>query len=38
MMDMEGSKEWIPGRTTGFKKHQHREANEYLDFFKSISW
>ncbi|AME09736.1 MULTISPECIES: phosphate/phosphite/phosphonate ABC transporter substrate-binding protein [Gemella] len=30
MMDMEGLKEWIPGRITGFK--QLTEANEYLDF------
>lgn len=34
MMDMEGLKEWIPGRTTGFK--QLTEANEYLDFFKAF--
>ena len=34
MMDMEGLKEWIPGRTTGFK--QLTEANEYLDFFKEF--
>lgn len=31
MIDMEGLKEWIPGRTSGFK--QLTEANEYLDFF-----
>ena len=34
MMDMEGLKEWIPGRTKGFK--QLTEANEYLDFFKEF--
>ena len=34
MMDMEGLKEWIPGRTSGFK--QLTEANEYLDFFKEF--
>lgn len=31
MMDMEGLKEWIPGRISGFK--QLTEANEYLNFF-----
>ena len=34
MMDMEGLKEWISGRTSGFK--QLTEANEYLDFFKEF--
>lgn len=32
MMDMEGLKEWVGGRTTGFQ--QLREANDYLKFFK----
>ena len=31
MMDMEGLKQWVYGRTTGFK--QIGEANEYLQFF-----
>lgn len=31
MMDMEGLKRWVYGRTTGFK--QIGEANEYLHFF-----
>ena len=31
MMDMEGLKRWVYGRTTGFK--QIEEANEYLHFF-----
>ena len=34
MMDMEGLKEWVSGRTSGFK--QLTEANEYLDFFKEF--
>ena len=32
MMDMEGLKEWVEGRITGFQ--QLREANDYLKFFK----
>ena len=31
MMDMEGLKEWVEGRITGFQ--QLREANDYLKFF-----
>ncbi|RKD24515.1 phosphonate ABC transporter substrate-binding protein [Ammoniphilus oxalaticus] len=31
MMDLEGLKEWVPGRITGFE--QLREANDYLKFF-----
>ena len=34
MMDMEGLKEWISGRTSGFK--QLTEANEYLNFFSEF--
>ena len=34
MMDMEGLKEWISGRTSGFK--QLTEANEYLNFFRDF--
>lgn len=34
MMDMEGLKEWISGRTSGFK--QLTEANEYLNFFSDF--
>lgn len=32
MMDMEGLKEWVSGRTEGFE--QIKAANEYLKFFK----
>lgn len=32
MMDMEGLKKWIPGRTSGFE--QVTKADEYLHFFK----
>jgi phosphonate transport system substrate-binding protein len=35
MMDMEGLKEWVDGRITGFQ--QLREANEYLRFFHKTS-
>lgn len=34
MMDLEGLKEWVPGRLSGF--HQIQEANKYLDFFPSF--
>src|SRR5690606_17318436 len=34
MMDMEGLKEWVGPRTTGFK--QLEEANDYLNFFNSF--
>ena len=34
MMDMEGLKEWVIGRITGFE--QITKANEYLDFFKNF--
>lgn len=33
MMDMEGLKEWVEGRITGFR--QLREANDYLQFLGS---
>ncbi|MDR1088635.1 MAG: PhnD/SsuA/transferrin family substrate-binding protein [Coriobacteriales bacterium] len=33
MMDMEGLKAWVPGRTSGFKEIQ--DANAYLGFFKA---
>ena len=32
MMDMEGLKEWVPGRTEGF--NQLLNANRYLNYFK----
>ena len=32
MMDMEGLKKWVPGRTTGFE--QLKNACEYIGFFK----
>lgn len=35
MMDMEGLKEWVDGRITGFQ--QLREANDYLRFFQKTS-
>jgi hypothetical protein len=31
MMDLEGLKAWVPGRTSGFKELQ--EANDYLGFY-----
>ena len=31
MMDLEGLKKWVSGRTKGFK--QITQANEYLNFF-----
>ncbi|MGF3114230.1 phosphate/phosphite/phosphonate ABC transporter substrate-binding protein [Facklamia sp. P12937] len=34
MMDLEGLKEWVPGRLTGYE--QITKANEYLDFFKTF--
>lgn len=34
MMDMEGLKEWIEGRTSGFK--QLAQANKYLDFLNTF--
>jgi ABC-type phosphate/phosphonate transport system substrate-binding protein len=33
MMDMEGLKEWVPGRLTGFEQIQ--AANAYLNFFRT---
>ncbi len=35
IMDMEGLKEWLPGRTSGFK--QITEANEYLNFLSEFN-
>ena len=34
MMDMEGLKKWVKGRTSGFE--QITKANEYIDFFKNV--
>ena len=35
MMDMEGLKEWVEGRITGFQ--QLREANDYLNSLIKVS-
>jgi ABC-type phosphate/phosphonate transport system substrate-binding protein len=33
MMDLEGLKAWVPGRTSGFKELQ--DANDYLGFYRA---